>query len=194
MPDFNLDRFKKAQSRDYATALSEIKNGRKESHWMWYIFPQLKGLGISSMAEFYGIDGLAEAKAYIADDLLRGRLVEISEALLSLPSSDAREVMGYPDDLKLKSCMTLFMEAAPEIDVFGKVLEKFFGGEKDSKTVEMVKRSKEPNLAMKFGEVMPDSRLTEPSDGKVFRLREAIILSKKLGRPLTKEEMEEFTL
>jgi len=194
MPDFNLDRFKKAQSRDYATALTEIKNGRKESHWMWYIFPQLKGLGFSSMAEFYGIDGLAEAKAYIADELLRGRLVEISEALLSLPSSDAREVMGYPDDLKLKSCMTLFMVAAPELEVFGKVLEKFFGGEKDLKTVEMVKRSKEPNLAMKFGEDMPDSRLTEPSDGKVFRLREAIIRSKKLGRPLTKEEMEEFTL
>ena len=194
MPDFNLDRFKKAQSRDYATALSEIKNGRKESHWMWYIFPQLKGLGFSSMADFYGIDGLAEAKAYMADELLRGRLVEISEALLRLPSSDAREVMGYPDDLKLKSCMTLFMEAAPEIDVFGKVLEKFFGGEKDLKTLEMVKRSKEPDVAMRFGEVMPDSRLTEPSDGKVFRLREAIILSKKLGRPLTKEEMEEFTL
>ena len=194
MPDFNLDRFKKAQSRDYATALSEIKNGRKESHWMWYIFPQLKGLGFSSMAEFYGIDGLAEAKAYMADELLRGRLVEISEALLSLPSSDAREVMGYPDDLKLKSCMTLFMVAAPELEVFGKVLEKFFGGEKDLKTVEMVKRSKEPDVAMRFGEAMPDSRLTEPSDGKVFRLREAIILSKKLGRPLTKEEMEEFTL
>ena len=194
MPDFNLDRFKKAQSRDYAIALSEIKNGRKESHWMWYIFPQLKGLGFSSMAEFYGIDGLAEAKAYIADDLLRGRLVEISDALLGVASSDAREVMGYPDDLKLKSCMTLFMVAAPEIDVFGKVLEKFFGGEKDSKTVEMVKRAKEPDVAMRFGEAMPDSRLTEPSDGKVFRLREAIILSKKLGRPLTKEEMEEFTL
>ena len=194
MPDFNLDRFKKAQASDYATALSEITNGRKQSHWMWYIFPQLKGLGFSSMAEFYGIDGLAEAKAYMADELLKGRLVEISEALLSLPSSDAREVMGYPDDLKLKSCMTLFMVAAPELEVFGKVLEKFFGGEKDLKTVEMVKRSKEPNLAMKFGEVMPDSRLTEPSDGKVFRLREAIILSKKLGRPLTKEEMEEFTL
>ena len=194
MPDFNLDRFKKAQTSDYATALSEIKKGRKQSHWMWYIFPQLKGLGFSSMAEFYGIDGLAEAKAYIADDLLRGRQVEISEALLNVPSSDAREVMGYPDDLKLKSCMTLFMVAAPEIDVFAKVLEKFFGGEKDLKTVEMVKRSKEPNLAMKFGEDMPDSRLTEPSDGKVFRLREAIIRSKKLGRPLTKEEMEEFTL
>ena len=139
MPDFNLDRFKKAQSRDYATALTEIKNGRKESHWMWYIFPQLKGLGFSSMAEFYGIDGLAEAKAYIADELLRGRLVEISEALLRVASSDTREVMGYPDDLKLKSCMTLFMEAAPEIDVFGKVLEKFFGGEKDLKTVEMLR-------------------------------------------------------
>jgi uncharacterized protein (DUF1810 family) len=139
MPDFNLDRFKKAQVSDYATALSEIKNGRKESHWMWYIFPQLKGLGFSSMADFYGIDGLAEAKAYIADDLLRGRLVEISDTLLGVASSDAREVMGYPDDLKLKSCMTLFMEAAPEIDVFGKVLEKFFGGEKDLKTVKMMK-------------------------------------------------------
>ena len=139
MPDFNLDRFKKAQTRDYATALSEIKNGRKESHWMWYIFPQLKGLGFSSMAEFYGIDGLSEAKAYIADDLLRGRLVEISEELLSLPSSDVREVMGYPDDLKLKSSMTLFMVAAPEIDVFGKVLEKFFGGERDLKTMEMLR-------------------------------------------------------
>ena len=194
MPDFNLDRFKKAQAHDYAIALSEIKNGRKQSHWMWYIFPQLKDLGFSSMAEFYGIDGLAEAKAYIADDLLRGRLVEISEVLLNVPSSDAREVMGYPDDLKLKSCMTLFMVAAPEIDVFAKVLEKFFGGEKDLKTLEMVKRSKEPDVAMRFGEAMPDSRLTEPSDGKVFRLREAIILSKKLGRPLTKEEMEEFTL
>ena len=138
MPDFNLDRFKKAQARDYAIALSEIKNGRKQSHWMWYIFPQLKDLGFSSMAEFYGIDGLAEAKAYIADDLLRGRLVEISEALLNVPSSDAREVMDYPDDLKLKSCMTLFMEAAPEIDVFGKVLEKFFGGEKDLKTIDAI--------------------------------------------------------
>ena len=139
MPDFNLDRFKKAQSRDYATALTEIKNGRKESHWMWYIFPQLKGLGFSSMADFYGIDGLAEAKAYIADDLLRGRLVEISDALLGVASSDAREVMGYPDDLKLKSCMTVVMVAAPELEVFGKVLDKFFGGEKDLKTVEMVK-------------------------------------------------------
>lgn len=139
MPDFNLDRFKKAQTSDYATALSEIKNGRKESHWMWYIFPQLKGLGFSYTAEFYGIDGLSEAKAYMADELLRGHLVEISEALLRVVSSDAREVMGYPDDLKLKSCMTLFMEAAPEIEVFGKILEKFFGGEKDLKTVEMVK-------------------------------------------------------
>ena len=138
MPNFNLDRFKKAQASDYATALSEIKNGRKASHWMWYFFPQLKGLGFSSMANFYGIDGLAEAKAYIADDLLRGRLVEISEALLRVASSDAREVMGYPDDLKLKSCMTLFMEAAPEIDVFGKVLEKFFGGEKDLKTIDEI--------------------------------------------------------
>ena len=82
---------------------------------------------------------MAEAKAYMADELLRGRLVEISEALLGVASSDARKVMGYPDDLKLKSCMTLFMVAAPELEVFGKVLEKFFGGEKDLKTVEMLR-------------------------------------------------------
>ena len=138
------------KARAYDEALERAKLSRlqllnigEEATEIEYIFPQLKGLGFSSMAEFYGIDGLAEAKAYIADELLRGRLVEISEALLSLPSSDAREVMGYPDDLKLKSCMTLFMEAAPEIDVFGKVLEKFFGGEKDSKTMEMVKQENE---------------------------------------------------
>ncbi len=141
-----LDRFIEAQNSNYygelsqyETAKKELEEGLKQSHWMWYIFPQLKGLGFSSMADFYGIDGLAEAKAYIADELLRGHLVEISKALLNVPSSDAREVMGYPDDLKLKSSMTLFMEAAPELEVFGKVLEKFFGGEKDLKTVEMVK-------------------------------------------------------
>lgn len=135
---FNLERFKKAQERDYALALAEIKNGRKESHWIWYIFPQLKGLGYSEISRFYGIEGRAEAKAYIEDELLKKRLVEISEALLVLQCSDAEKVMGYPDDLKLKSCMTLFAETSPETDVFEKVLEKFFDGKKDKKTLELL--------------------------------------------------------
>ena len=136
--NFNLERFKKAQAKDYLQALEEMKNGHKVSHWMWYIFPQLKGLGYSSISQFYGIDGRAEAKAYIEDEILKKRLIEISETLLGLKSSNATDVMGYPDDLKLKSCMTLFSEIAPGIDCFTKVLEKFFGGEKDKKTLEIL--------------------------------------------------------
>ena len=138
--NFDLERFKKAQERDYSIALAEIKNGRKESHWMWYIFPQLKGLGFSPTAEYYGINGSVEAKSYISDDLLRSRLIEISEALLALKTSNASEVMGYPDNLKLKSCMTLFGEIAPEIEVFKKVLDKYFEGEKDIKTIEILEK------------------------------------------------------
>lgn len=137
---YDLNRFLKAQERDYDTALSEIRSGRKRSHWIWYIFPQVKGLGFSSTSEFYGIDGLAEAKAYMENGTLRRRLIEISEALLALESSDAGDVMGYPDDLKLKSSMTLFREAAPEEKIFLKVLDKFFGGKKDERTLEILKR------------------------------------------------------
>ena len=136
---YDLSRFLKAQEWDYDTALSEIRSGRKRSHWIWYILPQVKGLGFSSTSEFYGIDGLAEAKAYMENETLRRRLIEISEALLSLESSDARDVMGYPDDLKLRSSMTLFGEAAPEEKVFLKVLDKFFGGKKDERTLKILK-------------------------------------------------------
>lgn len=135
---YNLERFKKVQKRDFETALSEIRNGRKESHWIWYIFPQLKELGYSSTAKYYGIEGREEAESYIKDDVLKARLIEISEVLLSLDSSNPSEVMGYPDDLKLKSCMTLFSIVAPEIDVFGKVLDKFYSGRKDEKAIELL--------------------------------------------------------
>ena len=135
---FDLDRFKKAQKEDYPYVLQEIKAGRKRSHWIWYIFPQLKGLGFSSMSEYYGIDGRAEAQAYIADSVLRARLVEISQALLTLESNNPTQVMGYPDDLKLKSSMTLFSEVAPDIPVFEQVLQKFFAGEKDSRTLKLL--------------------------------------------------------
>ena len=136
--EYNLERFKKAQKRDFETALSEIREGKKKSHWIWYIFPQLKELGYSSTAKYYGIEGRGEAEAYIKDVSLRERLIEISKALMSLDSSNPSEVMGYPDDLKLKSCMTLFSIVAPEIDVFGKVLDKFYSGKKDEKTVELL--------------------------------------------------------
>ena len=110
---YDLERFYKAQEHDYETALSEIKNGRKESHWMWYIFPQVEGLGRSAMAGYYAIKGREEARAYIEDPILGKHLVEISEALLKIKSDHAEEVMGWPDNLKLKSCMTLFAEVAP---------------------------------------------------------------------------------
>lgn len=136
--EYNLERFRKAQSHEYETALAEIKNGRKESHWIWYIFPQLKELGYSSTAKYYGLDGRREAEVYLKDDVLRTRLIEISEALLSLDSSDPLEVMGYPDNLKLRSSMTLFALVSPETGVFSRVLDKFYHGEKDEKTVSLL--------------------------------------------------------
>ena len=137
---YDLDRFIKAQEQAYEQALSEIRSGHKRSHWIWYIFPQIKGLGFSFASEYYGIDGLGEARAYMENPILRKRLLEISEALLDLPSSDAGEVMGYPDDLKLRSSMTLFAEASPEYSVFQKVLDKFFDGDRDNKTLELIKK------------------------------------------------------
>ncbi|MBR6061109.1 MAG: DUF1810 domain-containing protein [Spirochaetales bacterium] len=134
----DLSRFIKAQEYDYDRALREIRSGRKRSHWMWYIFPQMKQLGFSPTAQYYGIASLDEAKSYIADDTLRQHLVEISQALLALESDNASQIMGYPDDMKLRSCMTLFMLAAPDIDTFGKVLDKFYGGEKDEHTVRIL--------------------------------------------------------
>lgn len=141
---YDLTRFKRAQERDYETALTEIRTGAKQSHWMWYIFPQIKGLGFSEVADYYGIDGVDEASAYLADDLLRSRLVEISESLLSLESNDAGQVLGYPDDLKLRSSMTIFLVAVEKLkryekatQVFQAVLDKFFDGKKDNKTLSM---------------------------------------------------------
>ena len=135
----SLDRFLEAQKTDYAAALKEIKAGAKRSHWIWYIFPQIRGLGHSSLSAYYGIRDLDEAKRYLENETLRRHLLEISEALLSLDSSDARAVMGSPDDEKLRSSMTLFALADPEILIFQKVLDKFFGGEMDQRTVEMVR-------------------------------------------------------
>ena len=135
-----LDKFVSAQARDYDTALAEIRSGSKRSHWMWYIFPQLQGLGFSPTAQYYGIRDLEQAKDYMAHPVLGPRLVEISGALLSLPGSNPSAVMGYPDDLKLCSCMTLFELAAPDEPVFGRVLEKYYGGRRDRMTLNLLSR------------------------------------------------------
>ena len=138
---YDLSRFLEAQNNSYDTALREIRAGRKRSHWMWYIFPQIQGLGYSAMAQHYAIRDLGEAREYLQHPVLGPRLIEISEALLSLDESDPRRVMGSPDDLKLRSCMTLFQCAAPDQPVFGKVLDKFYGGQPDGRTLEILSRS-----------------------------------------------------
>lgn len=133
---YNLDRFIEAQERDFNTALSEIKSGRKETHWMWYIFPQIKGLGHSSTSEFYGIKSLDEAKTYWENDYLRNNLLTITGELLKINKS-AIEIFGYTDAIKLKSCMTLFALATNE-KLFLKIIEKFFSGNRDAATLKIV--------------------------------------------------------
>lgn len=137
---YNLARFLKAQEISYNNALAEMKAGRKRTHWIWYIFPQLRVLGKSRTAEYYGIENLDEAKEYLSNEILRSRLLEVSQALLELETSDPKYVMnGHPDDKKLQSSMTLFYLAEPTCEIFKKVLEKFFSGEMDNRTVEFCK-------------------------------------------------------
>jgi uncharacterized protein (DUF1810 family) len=133
-----LTRFLDAQANTYQTALAEIRNGRKRSHWMWYIFPQIQGLGLSETARFYAIQDLREVTAYARHPVLGPRLVEISTALLGLKSSDASAIMGSPDDLKLRSSMTLFAAVPGADPVFRAVLAKFFGGREDEKTLRII--------------------------------------------------------
>lgn len=133
-----LSRFLKAQEDMYEEALSEIRAGRKRSHWMWFIFPQIKGLGHSGIAAYYAIRDLDEARDYLKDPVLGERLEETAKALLDLGTDDASAVFGYPDDLKLRSSMTVFLKADPENPVFRQVLEKFFGGEEDPKTIALL--------------------------------------------------------
>lgn len=135
----NLTRFLTAQQTDYQTALSEIKAGKKRSHWMWYIFPQLKGLGYSETAKFYAIKNIEEAIAYLNHHILGERLREISSQLLKANHSNPTQIFGIPDDLKLKSSMTLFAQIdKSENSIFKKVIDKFYNGNYDSKTLELL--------------------------------------------------------
>ena len=134
---YNLQRFIDAQESSYIIALLEIKNGKKRSHWMWYIFPQLSELGHSSTAKYYGINSIEEAKAYLNNSILKKHLVEISKELYKL-NDEISDIMGYPDDLKLKSCMTLFSYIDPAIDIFNKIIEKFYNGERDQITLDLL--------------------------------------------------------
>jgi uncharacterized protein (DUF1810 family) len=136
-PDL-LSRFVLAQQDDYEQALAEIRSGRKRSHWMWYIFPQLDGLGVSSTAKYYAIKSLAEAKAYLAHPVLGPRLRECAEAAGGVEGRSATEIFGSPDDLKLRSCATLFACVSPAGSVFDRLLDKFYGGERDARTLQLL--------------------------------------------------------
>ena len=133
-----LDRFLDAQRGDYAAALAEVRRGRKTSHWMWYIFPQIAGLGQSSTARYYGIRDLEEAREYYAHPVLGQRLREISGVLLELRGSDPVAVFGGIDSMKLKSSMTLFAVAAPDDPLFRQALDKYYGGEQDALTLRIL--------------------------------------------------------
>ena len=131
----DLDRFKRAQLDIYEQVVSELKAGRKRSHWIWFIFPQIQGLGTSLMNERYAIRSLSEAKAYLDDPALYDRLVECCDLLLVHSSQPIDRLLGYPDNLKLKSSMTLFDAATPDDPIFQEVLDAFFGGAADSETL-----------------------------------------------------------
>ena len=135
---YNLERFIIRHQQDYATAYEELSQGYKRTHWSWWIIPQIVGLGMTATSYEYSIKSMDEAKAFLAHPYLGKNIREIAKVLLSLESNDATVIMGYPDDLKLNSCMTLFAEADPSEEVFQQVLDKFFDGNKDQRTLEIL--------------------------------------------------------
>jgi uncharacterized protein (DUF1810 family) len=135
---YHLNRFVQAQEDDYAQALAEIRSGRKQSHWMWYIFPQFDGLGHSSMSKRYSIKSVAEAEAYLRHLTLGPRLVECCEAALRIEGRSAHEIFGSPDDVKLRSCATLFAGVSPAGSVFDRLLDKYFHGGRDNRTLRLM--------------------------------------------------------
>lgn len=135
---YDIDRFIKMQKLYYEIALSEIKDGYKRTHWIWYIFPQLKGLGQSYNSEYYGLEGTEEVIEYMKNPYLRNNMIEICNELYKLDDS-IENIFGYPDYLKLNSCMTLFEYSIPEEKIFSKTIEKFYNGKRDRTTLDMLK-------------------------------------------------------
>ena len=135
MDKFNLNRFIKAQEETYSSAMDEIKSGSKYGHWMWFIFPQLEGLGSTEMTKKFSIKSLEEAKAYLKHAILGERLLESCEILLKLEDVSISDVMGFPDDLKLRSSMTLFESASSKNSIFSKVLDEYYESSRDNKTL-----------------------------------------------------------
>ena len=142
----NLEKFIIANKKFYNLALNEIKAGKKRSHWIWFIFPQLRELGHSDMALFYGINNIEEARAYLNNKYLKNNLITISKALLELNNNNPTEILGYPDNLKVQSCMTLFYFVNPKIDVFKSiqlfkdVIDKYYDGKFDENTLNILER------------------------------------------------------
>ena len=134
-----VERFLEPQKSSYAIALEEVRNGRKVSHWMWYIFPQLRGLGQSNVAWYYGIEDLDEAKAYLDHPVLGQRLREITQTALGLSETDPMKIFGWPDYMKFRSCMTLFAQVSGD-NLFTKALDMFFDGQEDFMTLELLKQ------------------------------------------------------
>ena len=135
---YNLNRFLQAQEHVYSNVLTELQSGHKKTHWMWFIFPQIEGLGHSATARLYAIKSLDEASHYLNHPVLGARLVECSEIVLGIQDRTITDIFGWPDDLKLKSSMTLFSCVANSNPVFGKVLDRYFQGERDTRTVELL--------------------------------------------------------
>ena len=177
--DYDLERFVRAQDDGgtYTTAIQEVKRGVKQGHWMWFVFPQIKGLGHSITSEYYGISGKEEAAAYLSHSVLGGRLREITQAVLNTPAKSMDELFGFPDVLKLRSCMTLFDLIAPN-DIFSRVLQKYYEGKRCEKTIlrvsiregKMKNRSKLSRLTL-----TPDYRILLPDYGDVEVEMEPII-------------------
>ena len=138
---FDLDRFLHAQAGTFEAALAEIRRGRKRSHWMWYVVPQIAGLGYSAMAQRYAIGGVTEARAYLAHPVLGPRLQTFVEAVLAVDGRSAHDIFGSPDDLKLRSCATLFAHVTSTGSVFDQLLDKYFDGERDARTVELLSKT-----------------------------------------------------
>src|SRR4249919_1760017 len=139
---YDLSRFVEAQEHKFAQAVSELADGHKASHWMWFVFPQLRGLGRSPMAIRFGIESLDEARAYLAHPLLGPRLKQCVQLALRIDGRSITEIFGSPDDMKFRSCMTLFDRAAPDETLFAKGLQKYFGGAPDTRTLELLRQQK----------------------------------------------------